>query len=537
VLVPLLVLAGLALLGIRAQTQSAWSAAREEAKGIAALTAEPLARELTARIALMPLFPDPPSPGPPAAADDPLFGDDTAALVKLRDDPAAVLSPAGLPRRVLAALRLLELEPAVQPPQELADLVTRDAPSILTHPALARLAETHPELGRPALEHWQQGEQALADWRQVGSDGWQTSAAGPCWAARREQQVAYLTPEALRTAVAAQARRLPAWAALELLDGDHQLTSGATGEVLAAAPVEFGSALRLQVVAASPALIEREVRRQAVWTLSLLALAVGISATALGFMHRIVRQERRLGELKSQFVSSVSHELRAPVGSIRLMAEALHEGRVTGEAAGDFHRLIAGEGARLSHLVENVLDFARIEEGRKRYRFEEADLRQLAADVIRLMEPLATERGVKLRTELADCIATVDPAAIRQALVNLLDNALKFSPPGGTVTVTLTANAGAWSLAVRDEGPGIPATEHERIFERFHRLGNELRRETQGTGIGLSIVKHIVQAHGGRIEVNSRPGEGSVFTIKTEDPKTEDCKTEDRRQKTRASMK
>jgi signal transduction histidine kinase len=526
VLVPLLVLAGLALLGIRAQTQAAWSAAREEAKGIAALTAEPLARELAARLALMPLFPDPPAPGPPAVAGDPLFGDDSAALVKLRDDPAAGLSPAGLPRRVLAALRLLELEPNAQRPEELVQLVTRDAPSILTTTVLTRLAETHPDIGRPALAHWRQGEQALAVLQQAGAGGWQAAADGTWWVAKRGEQVAYLTPESLRTAMAEQARKLPAWAALELLDGDHQLTSGVTGEVLASAPVGFGSGLRLQVLAASPALIEREVRRQAVWTLSLLALAVGISATALALMHRIVRQERRLGELKSQFVSSVSHELRAPVGSIRLMAEALHEGKVTGEAAGEFHRLIAGEGARLSHLVENVLDFARIEEGRKRYRFEETDLKQLAADVIRLLEPLAAERGVKLRAELADSTATVDPAAIQQALVNLLDNAIKFSPPGGTVTVILTSEGARWSLAVRDEGPGIPAAEHERIFERFHRLGNELRRETQGAGIGLSIVKHIVQAHGGRVTVASRLGEGSVFSIQTEDSKTEDRRLE-----------
>ena len=512
-LVPLLVLAGLALLGIRAQTQAAWSAARDEAKSIAALKAESLTRDLTAHIALMPLFPDPPPPGPVGVSNDPLVGNDLPALKNLRDDPAAGLSPAGLPRRVLAALRLIELEPTAQSADELIQLVTRDSPSILTTTALVRLAAIHPETGQAALDRWRQGEQALATWRQSGSDGWLSSAAGTCWAARREQQVAYLTPESLRMAMAAQARQLPAWAALELLDGDRRLTSGATGEALAAAPVEFGTGLRLQVVAASPAQIEREVRRQAVWTLSLLALAVGVSAVALGLMQRIVRQERKLGELKSQFVSSVSHELRAPVGSIRLMAEALHEGKVTGEAAAEFHRLIAGEGARLAHLVDNVLDFARIEEGRKRYRFEEADLKLLTADVLRLMEPLASERGVKLLAELAECTATVDPAAIQQAVVNLLDNAIKFSPPQSTVTVTLTSDAAAWSLAVRDEGPGIPPAEHERIFERFYRLGNELRRETQGTGIGLSIVKHIIQAHGGRIEVTNATGQGSTFRL------------------------
>jgi signal transduction histidine kinase len=131
------------------------------------------------------------------------------------------------------------------------------------------------------------------------------------------------------------------------------------------------------------------------------------------------------------------------------------------------------------------------------------------------MEPLAAERGVKLSANLADCTAAVDPAAIQQAVVNLVDNAIKFSPAGGTVTVTLTDTEAGWVLAVSDEGPGIPAAEHERIFERFHRLGNELRRETQGTGIGLSIVKHIAEAHGGTVKVADREGGGTVFTITT----------------------
>ncbi len=530
-LVPLLVLAGLALLGIRAQTQAAWSAAREEAKGIAALGAEPLARELTARLGFMPLFPDPPSPGPPAIVNDPLVGDDAAALVKLRDDPEAGLSPAGLPRRVLAALRLLELEPNVQPPEELVALVTRDAPSILTHTALARLAETRPEIGQAALDHWRQGEQALASWRQGGSDGWQAAADGTWWVAKRGDQVGFLTPNAVRAAMAAPARQLPAWAALELNDGERlpgtATSQGSSGEVLASAPVDFGGGLRLQVTAAFPALIEREVRRQAVWTLSLLALAVGVSAAALWLMHGIVRQERRLGELKSQFVASVSHELRAPIGSIRLMAEALHDGKVAGTAARDFHRLIAGESARLSQMVENVLDFARIEEGRKRYRFEETDLRQLAADTLSLMAPLAAERHITLVPELSAVTATVDPAAIQQALVNLIDNAIKFSPDGGRVTVTLGGSSDGWSLAVGDQGPGIPPAERERIFERFHRLGNELRRETRGAGIGLSIVKHIAEGHGGRVSVcNGDGGSGSLFTIETEDFKTKDRRQE-----------
>ena len=173
-----------------------------------------------------------------------------------------------------------------------------------------------------------------------------------------------------------------------------------------------------------------------------------------------------------------------------------------------------GEGARLSHLVENVLDVARIEDGKKRYHFEECNLTELVRDAGKLMAPLARERGVEIQSRLEEVSATLDPHAIQQAVLNLLDNAVKFSPPGATVEVVLeNPSADGWKIAIRDHGPGIPTEEHERIFERFHRLGNELRRETQGTGIGLSIVKHIITAHEGRVTVNSTPGEGSTFTL------------------------
>jgi signal transduction histidine kinase len=468
-----------------------------------------------------------------ASADDPLAGDDPVALTKLRDDPNAGLSASGLPRRVLAALRLLELAPDSQSPESLAELVVA-VPSVLTTGVLERLGEP----ARLALTKWREAETALA--LIAEGNGWHFSGDAAWWVERRDDGVVYLTPEARSAALREHAAKLPPWAGLELVTDPATQN---TAPVLAAAPVSFGGGLSLQVTAVSPALIEREVRRQAAWTLSLLGGTVASACLALWLMLRAVRQERRLAALKSQFVSSVSHELRAPIGSIRLMAEALHDGKVAGGAAREFHRLIAGESARLSQMVENVLDFARIEEGRKRYQFEETDLQQLAADTLRLLAPLAAERGITLVPELSCVTATVDPAAIQQALVNLLDNAIKFSPEGGTVTVGLEEAAPAlpqdaegstrdacgprWVLSVRDQGPGIPPAERERIFERFYRLGNELRRETQGAGIGLSIVKHIAEGHGGRVAVcEGEGGLGSVFTIKTQDCKTQDARLE-----------
>lgn len=513
VVMPLVVLAVLAYAGVRAQTRAAWAGAREEAKALAALRAEALARDLSAHAQSAALFPCPPVPTPARPNDTVLEGTDVEALRRLRDDPAAGSSNSGLPLRALAALRLHQIDPKAQRIDDLVTILVREAPSILTPVALEMLAASDPGAVGPALDEWKHAESARADWRRNPQAGWRDDGDGLRWIAAEGGTLQFLDSEAVREALEAQSRRLPAWAGISLATEKLHTGSPAGSEVMASVPVAFGEGMRLEIVAAAPAMIESAVRRQAAWTFALLASAVLVSTGALLMILRMIKRERKLGELKSQFVSSVSHELRAPVGSIRLMAEALREGKVRGPAADEFHGLIAREGARLSHLVENVLDFARIEEGRKRYRFEEADLAPLVRDTVRLMEPAAAERGVHLVVEAPELAAAVDAAAIQQALVNLLDNAIKFSPPDSTATVTLVAGPGRWTLAVRDDGPGIAPADHERIFERFHRLGNELRRETQGTGIGLSIVKHIAEAHGGRVRLDSAPGCGSTFTL------------------------
>ena len=219
------------------------------------------------------------------------------------------------------------------------------------------------------------------------------------------------------------------------------------------------------------------------------------------------------------------------------MAESLERGKVVeGAKQNEYYRFIVQECRRLSSLIENVLDFSRIEQGRKQYEFEPTDLAALTRETVKLMEPYAEEKGVKLEfnsePETQNSELEVDGRAIQQALVNLMDNAIKHSAKGQIVTVGLdaaqrasgvppdpapddSANNGLMSvlLYVEDHGPGIPPAEHEKIFERLYRLGSELRRETQGVGIGLSIVRHIVAAHGGKVTVRSSVGEGSRFTI------------------------
>jgi signal transduction histidine kinase len=235
------------------------------------------------------------------------------------------------------------------------------------------------------------------------------------------------------------------------------------------------------------------------------------------------RRQAWLSEMKSNFVSSVSHELRAPIAAVQLMAESLESGRVTDESRQqDYYRLIVQECRRLSTLVGNVLDFARIDQGRQRYRFEPVDPMALLRHSVMLMQPNAEQRHVGLvlsesreapSEDLGHPQPHWDREAVEQSLVNLLDNAIKHSPEGAEVRVELETCHDALRLWVRDRGPGIPAADHARIFERFYRGGHELRRETKGVGIGLSIVKHVAEGHGGRVLVESVVGQGSSFAL------------------------
>jgi signal transduction histidine kinase len=304
--------------------------------------------------------------------------------------------------------------------------------------------------------------------------------------------------------------------------------------VLASAvlPEQF---LKVKVYLTSPDKLYQRERTRQFW-FGLLVVASTVAAlVGLISAGRAFARQRELSEMKSNFVSSVSHELRAPIASVRLMAENLAGDKIPEpQKQKEYFSFIVQECRRLSALIENVLDYSRIEQGRKQYEFEPTDVVALVQTTVKLMEPNAAEKGVRLEFHSAlrtpQSALDMDGRAIQQALVNLIDNAVKHSPKGETVTVGLevrSAECGvqnaegasfslqpsAFSLSVTDHGPGIPPGEHGRIFERFYRRGSELRRETQGVGIGLSIVKHIVEAHNGRVRVHSESGQGSRFVI------------------------
>jgi signal transduction histidine kinase len=308
--------------------------------------------------------------------------------------------------------------------------------------------------------------------------------------------------------------------------------------VLASA-VQPEQLLKVNVYLTSPDKLYQRQGARTFWFGSLVTVSAAAALIGLLAAWRAFRQQRELNEMKSNFVSSVSHELRAPIASVRLMAENLEGGKIPEpQKQREYFGFIVQECRRLSALIENVLDFSRIEQGRKQYEFEPTDVVALLKQTVILMQPNAAEKQVQLVLKLEDSqLSTLnsqpvemDGRAIQQALVNLIDNAIKHSPKGETVTVAIerqnaecrmqnsegasfSLQPSAFSLSVSDHGPGIPPEEHEKIFERFYRRGSELRRETQGVGIGLSIVKHIVEAHGGRVLVQSEVGKGSRFTI------------------------
>lgn len=242
-----------------------------------------------------------------------------------------------------------------------------------------------------------------------------------------------------------------------------------------------------------------------------LLLAAGIVLTFWN-----VSREMALARLKSDFVSNVSHELRTPLSLIRLYAETLEMGRVSGEEKRqEYFRIIRKESERLTGLINNILDFSRIEAGRKEYDFRETDIGELVHNTLDSYRFQIEQSGFTFEEEIASNLPPlrVDREAIARSLLNLVNNSLKYSPEKKFLRVNLYRDNGTVRLEVIDHGIGIPHHEQRRIFEKFYRSGDPLVHNTKGSGLGLSLVRHIIEAHGGNIHVDSDPGHGSRFVI------------------------
>jgi signal transduction histidine kinase len=244
---------------------------------------------------------------------------------------------------------------------------------------------------------------------------------------------------------------------------------------------------------------------------ALFVLAAGLLTVAVIQL----RRQQQLARLRTEFVSGVSHELRTPLAQIRWFAELLHLGKLrTDDERERSAGIIDQEARRLTYLVENVLNFSRAEKGTNRVSPEPAEIDREIQESLDLFAPLARARNMTLRPMLGvNGIVSVDRNALRQILLNLLDNAAKYGPSGQTITVGSQIVGDRARIWVEDEGPGIPREDRVRVWEPYVRLNRDAESSTGGSGIGLSVVRELVQLHGGRTRAESAPGGGARLVI------------------------
>ncbi|HEX6536730.1 MAG TPA: ATP-binding protein [Gemmatimonadaceae bacterium] len=246
-------------------------------------------------------------------------------------------------------------------------------------------------------------------------------------------------------------------------------------------------------------------------TLALTARPLARGGAVLAFLD--LTATRRLEAVRRDFVANVSHELKTPLTAIAGFAETLATDDVPPAQHAQFVETIRANAERMRRIVDDLLDLSRIESGGWRPAPASLDARTIADEVMTVARPAAEAGGVALVIEVDPEARSVhgDPTAVRQVLANLVENAVRYTPPGGRVTVFTAADPrGVW-LGVRDTGVGIPVQHLPRIFERFYRVDPARSRAAGGTGLGLAIVRHLVEAHGGRVEAESAPGSGTTI--------------------------
>jgi two-component system phosphate regulon sensor histidine kinase PhoR len=272
----------------------------------------------------------------------------------------------------------------------------------------------------------------------------------------------------------------------------------------------------IQVAAANPAAVGQiDASRRRLMSAGFLLILLVIG-TAGYFVFRSVNGELGVARLQSEFVAVVSHEFRTPLTAMRHLTEMLEEGGTAPDRLPLYFRALGKETRRLHGMVESLLDFGRMEAGRRAYRMEGANAVELAREIVDEFreQPSAASRRLELQAAASPPLQIrADRGALALALRNLLDNAVKYSPEESTVRVSVESRKGFAGISVQDQGAGIPKEEQREVFRKFARGSSAREMNVKGTGIGLTMAYEIVKAHGGRLELASEPGCGSCFTI------------------------
>ena len=274
---------------------------------------------------------------------------------------------------------------------------------------------------------------------------------------------------------------------------------------------------RLRVAQRDAGALASSETRQKTLDLVLIAVAMAVIAAGLLIMVAAVRRERRVSQLKSDFISNVSHELKTPLSIISMFGELLAMGRSKSpEQAVEYAEIIRRESLRLSSLIDNVLDFAKIERGGLPYSFDEdQDMGEVVHRALEISGPRLEQANMKLGVTIAEDLppTRLDSNAMVLCVTNLVDNAIKYAVSGERIEIHLSEEGGKLTLVVRDFGPGIPKDEQSSVFDRFYRAKDIRLKPVRGSGIGLSLVKNIVLAHRGSIEIDSDVESGCAFRI------------------------
>jgi len=248
---------------------------------------------------------------------------------------------------------------------------------------------------------------------------------------------------------------------------------------------------------------------------TMMAMLAGVMAIGVFFVARAAAREVRVAELKSSFVSSVSHDLKTPLALIQLFAETLELGRLKNtERANEYYRIINSEARKLTRLINNLLDFSKIEAGLRAYKLERVNLADLAGSVLESLESQFQHNQFEVSTKLAPNVPVlIDKEAAEQALENLLSNAMKYSPEHREILVEVDQVDQYGVVRVHDRGIGIPTRLQRKIFNKFFRIQTDAASGPHGTGLGLAIVDHVMRGHNGFVRVDSEQGRGSTFTL------------------------
>ncbi|MBN2426486.1 MAG: GHKL domain-containing protein [Calditrichaceae bacterium] len=256
--------------------------------------------------------------------------------------------------------------------------------------------------------------------------------------------------------------------------------------------------------------------RRLVRSIALIAGVTFVLIIGVWLVYKNTRKEMQLAQMKSDFVSNVSHELRTPLSLIRLYAEALEMDRLpTAEKKMEYYKNISQEAERLTHLINNILNFSRMESGKKQYAFASVDINELVSHVIETYRDSVIEKGYILEQSLADdnLIIEADREAISESLINLIDNAVKYSNDEKYIKISTARTDNHALICVEDHGTGIAPENQQKVFEKFYRESNALIHNTKGSGLGLTLVQHNMQAHHGDVTLKSAPGKGSRFCL------------------------